>query len=175
MKFCLRIAICSALIVPLAGCGGSSEGEASSSTTVASHAQPSPETPVQAYSGDWTALKKVAGKYSDRLLIPKGPSPDHVVIRDLKVGTGPAISPGESFVSHYISFDYETGKAFEPYWGQSAGSLAWGKDERVMGWEPGLKGVREGGIRELIVPAKLAYGNDVLVYVVAIDKIERSQ
>jgi len=172
MKHRLLAALCFALVLLPAGCGGSGQGETTNSSTVASHAPDSAEAPVPAYAGDWVALKKVAGKYSSRLLIPKGPSPDHVVIRDLKVGTGPPITRGGDFISHYISFDYETGKAFEPYWGESAGSLAWGKGERVQGWEPGLKGIREGGVRELIVPARLAYGNAALVYVVAIDKLE---
>ena len=42
----------------------------------------------------------------------------------------------------------------------------------MIGWEDGLKGVRAGGARELIVPADQAYGGDALVYLVKILEIE---
>lgn len=172
MRFVLAIVLGSISLFSLGGCGHSDADHSTERPTDASGAKTAAEEPVQAFAGDWTGLKKVAGEHADRLLIPRGPSPDEVVIKDLKVGTGPTIEPGDVFTSHYISFDYETGKPSEPYWQSSAGALTWGTGDRVPGWEPGLKGIREGGIRELIVPASLAYGPDVLVYVVAVDKIE---
>jgi peptidylprolyl isomerase len=165
MRLVLAVLLGLVVLLPLGGCGSSDATQSTGASTNASGA------PEQAFTGDWAGLKKVAGKYADHLIIPKGPVPDQVVIRDLKVGTGPAIKPGDVFYSHYISWSYESGKPSEPYWGTSAGALVWGTGERVPGWEPGLKGIREGGMRELIVPAELAYGSTALVYVVAIDKI----
>lgn len=160
-------------LASLAGCGDSNDQESTGQSTSGVASKAGTDEPEQAFAGGWAGLKKVAGQYADRLVIPRGPMGDEVVIRDLKVGTGPAIQPGDVFVSHYISFDYEDGKPSEAYWETSAGPLVWGTGDRVPGWEPGLKGIREGGIRELIVPKSLAYGSSGLVYVVAIDEIER--
>jgi hypothetical protein len=178
MKLAISMVV-AVLLLLQSGCGASGDDESASTSTPTTASSLATEAaakagkaePVQAFGGDWEGLKKVAGRYADRLLIPRGPSPEGVVIRDLKQGTGPAIRPGDNFVSHYISFNYESGSAFEPYWDSSAGVLSWGKGERVQGWEPGLKGIRAGGIRELIVPSTLAYGGFALVYVVAVDKI----
>jgi peptidylprolyl isomerase len=169
MKWPLVICLTLIALFPLGGCGQSGAQE----STRGPSSKPATNEAEQAFAGNWAGLKKVAGRHAGRLIIPRGPVPDEVVIRDLKVGSGPPIKPGEVFYSRYISFDYEDGKASEPYWEDSAGGLAWGTGERVKGWEPGLKGIRQGGIRELIVPASLAYGNSALVYVIAIDKIER--
>lgn len=173
MRLSLVISLVLIALFPLAGCGGSDGQESTGQAASGLSSKAEPDESEQAFDGGWAGLKKVAGKHADRLLIPSGPVPDEVVIRDLKVGTGPPIKPGEVFYSHYISFDYENGKPSEPYWGSSAGALVWGTGERVPGWEPGLKGIREGGIRELIVPKSLAYGSSSLVYVIAIDEIRR--
>lgn len=171
MKLAVSVTLAVVLLLQ-AGCGASGGEESAPRSSAAATSKAAAEEPVQADSGDWAGLKKVAGRYADRLLIPEGLSPEKVVIRDLRQGTGPEIQPGDEFVSHYVSFEYETGKPFEPYWDSSAGVLIWGTGERVPGWEPGLKGIRAGGIRELIVPASLAYGNAALVYVVAVDEID---
>jgi peptidylprolyl isomerase len=172
LRFVLALLLGSIALFSTGGCGSSDADQPTRPSTAAAGVQASADAPAEAFGGEWAGLKKVAGKYADRLVIPSGPSPDEVVIRDLRRGTGAPIKPGDAFTSHYISFLYETGKPFEPYWGSSAGSLIWGTGERVPGWEPGLKGIRAGGIRELIVPSSLAYDRGALVYVVAVDEIE---
>jgi hypothetical protein len=127
---------------------------------------------IPAHRGDWAGLKKAAGKHSDRLLIPRGISPDEVVIKDLKVGTGPAITPGDVFGARYVSFDYQTGERLERNWGEDPWRLRWKIGELVDGWEPGLKGIRAGGIRELILPSRFAYDHGPMVYIVEAAEIE---
>ena|SRR5690349_14859599 len=173
-------AVAIALLLQLGACGSSDDPTTSSGESTAAAPAPPKEEPVQAAEGGWQDLKRFAGSHADKLIIPQGPSPDHVVIRDIEKGKGPAIEPGDLFTSHYISFDYANEEAVEPSpeevskkltW-VDAGSLVWGIGDRVPGWEPGLKGVQAGGLRELIVPARLAYGNNVRVYLVKVDKIE---
>lgn len=178
MRIVSAIAVAAALLFGIAACGGSSSD--STSDTDTSSSATAQEAPVQAAGGGWATLKRYAGPNADKLIIPQGPSPDHVVIRDLKVGSGAAIAPGNDFLSDYVSFSYESEKVVEPAPGEGAGplpwvdagSLAWGKGERVPGWEPGLKGIRAGGLRELIVPSQLAYENGPRVYLVKVKKIE---
>lgn len=179
MRTASIVALVAVLLLGLTACGDS--GDDSTATGASDISAAAEETPVQADEGDWAALKRLAGPNADKLIIPKGPSPDHVVVKDLKVGSGPAIAPGDVFVSRYISWSYETGKVAEPTpeagktakptWVE-AGRLIWGTGERVPGWEPGLKGIRAGGLRELIVPSRLAYENGVRVYLVEVTEIE---
>jgi len=178
----MRVAVAAlavALLLQLAACGSSDEGSTEAGSTAAASAPK--EEPVPAAEGGWAVLKRFAGSQAGKLIVPQGPSPDHVLIRDLEKGSGPAIAPGNLFVSHYISFDYENEKVVEPSPGElkngkvtwvDAGLLKWGTGERVPGWEPGLKGIQAGGLRELIVPARLAYGSNVRVYLVDVTKIE---
>jgi len=182
MRVVSVLAVTAALLLQLAACGGSDDG---SSTAVTGETETgakavAAEAPEQAATGDWAELKRFAGPAADELIIPRGPSPDHVVIRDLEVGNGPPIEAGDNFYSRYVSFDYEDEDVVEPLpeepskpitW-LDAGSLNWGTGDRVPGWEPGLKGIRAGGLRELIVPSHLAYENGVRVYLVKVTKIE---
>jgi FKBP-type peptidyl-prolyl cis-trans isomerase len=175
MRVASVISVLMALVLGLTACGGGD----STAETASGDSAAAQEAPVQAAGGDWATLKRFAGPNADKLIVPQGPSPDHVVIKDLKVGNGPTIKPGDIFFSDYISWSYESGKPVEPTpesngqltWVPS-GSLIWGTGERVPGWEPGLKGIRVGGLRELIVPSRLAYENGPRVYLVKVTKIE---
>lgn len=78
---------------------------------------------------------------------------------DLKVGRGPAAEPGKRVVFHYTGW-LEDGTKFgssldrgEP----SKFSLDTG--EVIKGWKEGLRGMKPGGKRRLIIPPSLAYGS----------------
>ncbi|HEU4738692.1 MAG TPA: FKBP-type peptidyl-prolyl cis-trans isomerase [Solirubrobacterales bacterium] len=182
MRVVSLLAVLAALLCGLSACGSSDDSTAGETDTVGASASATPkEEPVQAAEGSWAILKRFAEPNADKLIIPQGLSPGQVVIRDLKVGSGPAIAPGDVFVSEYVSFSYESEKLVEPTpepgkeataaWVEG-GRLIWGTGERVPGWEPGLKGIRAGGLRELIVPSRLAYENGARVYLVKVSKIE---
>lgn len=121
---------------------------------------------------DWTELKRVPGIPSERLLIPAGPPPKKVVIRDLKRGTGPVVTTADTIKVNYISFHYHRQEAIERYWRPPPSKFIWGVGDLVEGWEPGLKGMQVGGIRELIVPSALAYEYGPLVYLVKLVQLE---
>lgn len=170
MRFVAFLAVALTLITQLAACGGSSSEETTDATAGA--ASPA-EITAEANPGDWAALKQLAGPYADRLIVPSGPSPDQVVIRDLKPGTGAPIRPGDTFAVRYVDFDYGNGIEVERNWGNPPWRLKWKIGELVDGWEPGLEGIRAGGSRELIVPSRLAYENGPRVYYLEIAYIER--
>lgn len=162
MKRLLVIGLILTLMPQLSACGstedtGSTPGEAAG--------------PVEmAYTGGWPGLKRVAGRYADRLVIPHGPAPRQVVVKDLKVGGGPVIQDGDLFYAKYVTFGYETGKAVERYWRAPSFYTA-GLGTYKKGWEVGTKGIRVGGVRELIVPSRMAYKNGALVYVLQVVRL----
>ena len=151
------------------GCGSSESTGGStgrSETGTAAEEKPAAAPPeLAAKPGEWAPLKQVAGPYSKRLLIPHGPAPEQVVVRDLKVGTGPVLKKNDNFLTRYLSLTYEDAYPIEPYWGEpSVYTFELGSYKK--GWEVGLRGIRVGGMRELIVPSEMAYGEGARVYVV---------
>lgn len=153
----------------LAACGGSVSTGASTAKapqdTTPEEKPAAAKHPEMAYAGDWTTLKRVAGPYAKRLLIPHGPAPKRVVIRDLKIGKGPVLHPGDNFLARYVDLTYDEAYVVEPYWHHPSTYLfAWGGYKK--GWEVGVRGLRVGGIRELIVPSRMAYKNGARVYIV---------
>ena len=162
------------MLVPLmSACGGS--GDSATSTPAqgdaASRDSPAAEPVEKAHVGGWPELRRVAGRYADRLVIPRGPAPQQVVIRDLKVGNGPIIERGDSYWARYMSIGFATGKVFESLWRKPTPGYSFGRGLQREGWEVGLKGIREGGVREMIVPSRMAYKNGALVYVVQVLKL----
>jgi peptidylprolyl isomerase len=127
-----------ALATVFAGCGGSS-----------SHPQ-----------GDavvWRNGKPVG-------IADQGKPPAKLVVKDVRVGTGKVLTKGSTGTFRYRNFDYRTGQQYEDWWARPF-VTGFGKGESLGAWETGLKGMRVGGRRELVVPAKEAYGHVPEIYV----------
>lgn len=93
----------------------------------------------------------------------QGRPPKKLVVKDIEAGTGKALEDGSTGTFRYRSFDYRTGQRYEDWWNDPF-VTGFGKGESLDAWETGLKGMRVGGRRELIVPAKDAYGNVPVLY-----------
>ena len=77
---------------------------------------------------------------------------------DLKVGTGREAKPGNTVIVHYTGtllngekFDssLDSGKPF---------TFGLGRGQVIPGWDEGVAGMKEGGVRKLLIPSELAYG-----------------
>lgn len=117
----------------------------------------------------WAGLKSVAAA-PGRVLIPSGPEPKRVIVRDLKKGNGKLIRAGV-ITANYESFSL-TGERIERHWGDEAWHWGYGPHSTFKGWAIGLKGMRLGGRRELVVPSDLAYNNGPRIYVIELLKNE---
>ena len=81
---------------------------------------------------------------------------------DLKEGTGKTVEAGKTFVAYYIGWTAD-GKVFDqsldgeklkaPITVENGTGV-------ISGWTEGVVGMKEGGVRELTIPAKLAYGEE---------------
>jgi FKBP-type peptidyl-prolyl cis-trans isomerase len=83
-----------------------------------------------------------------------------LTIEDTVIGKGAAATAGRDVTVHYAGwladgtqFDSSREKE-DPF------QFTLGKKEVMDGWEEGLKGMKVGGTRKLIVPPQLAYGED---------------
>lgn len=160
----------------LGGCGSSSDSSQSSSSSASSSTQASSGS-GKSPGGDagraapaphesFTVVKGTAKP--PKVVVPSGPPPTELVVRDLKKGTLDEVKPKQRLRVNYIGVTHKTGKPFEVNWGKKPLPFifTYGVGEVIEGWERGLKGMRVGGRRELIVPSKMAYNTGALVYVI---------
>ncbi len=155
--FAVIIVVCSALA--LVSCGNSSTGAATAEKLRTANQAPGDGSEASGSDGGYPARPHVAA--------PSGPPPKHLVVKDLKKGTGAEIKAGKEFSVRYVSFDYGTGELSEDHWGKdSIFRWTFGPDKVVKAWAKGLPGMKVGGRRELIAPSQLAYGFGAMIWVV---------
>lgn len=87
--------------------------------------------------------------------------PTTLVTTDLTEGTGPAAAEGDSVIVHYIGVRSADGTEFDNSYdrGTPFPVAPLGTASVIDGWNKGLIGVKQGGRRQLDIPADLAYGD----------------
>ena len=92
-------------------------------------------------------------------------------------GKGKAAKSGDQLSMQYVGVTFADGQQFDASWDKGTPfQFQLGKGMVIKGWDQGLVGIKPGGRRELIIPAKLAYGatgrppaippNSALVFIV---------
>jgi peptidylprolyl isomerase len=109
-----------------------------------------------------------------------------LVVKDVKVGTGPAAAAGSAVSVSYIGVSCSDGKLFDATYrdgGQPFQVAPLGQAAVITGWNKGLIGVKAGGVRELVIPPALGYGksgngpippNDTLVFLITVKSVNSS-
>ncbi len=102
---------------------------------------------------------------------------------DLTEGTGDAAKSGDTVVMKYYGTLASDGTVFdENYTKDTAYTLKLGNGEVISGWDQGLVGMKAGGVRRLVIPSDLAYGeagrgsipaNADLVFAVKLVRIQK--
>jgi hypothetical protein len=80
--------------------------------------------------------------------------PSGVYIQDVTEGTGDVIQVGSAYTMSYVGW-LRTGVEFDA----GTASFVYG-GSAIPGWELGIQGMLEGGVRRLIIPPELAYGEE---------------
>lgn len=76
---------------------------------------------------------------------------------DVRTGTGKAVQPGDTVTIHYTGWTTD-GKSFDS--SRKEGRPAtFPLGNLVQGWQLGIPGMKEGGIRRLLIPSALGYGD----------------
>lgn len=105
------------------------------------------------------------------VIVHHGPIPKKLIVKDLRKGTGEVLKKGSYGTFKYKDFDYRTGQNYEDWWDKPF-HTAFGEGESLGAWETGLKGMRVGGRRVLIVPPAQAYTHVPVIYVIELAAVE---
>jgi peptidylprolyl isomerase len=177
-------------VFALAACGSDSKSsdESAAAPTAAATEAPT-EAPTEAATaggptqGD--AGVKVTGKLgaAPKIEVPKGgTAPTSLTIKDIKKGTGPKATAGQTVDMQYTGVLFKDGTKFDASWDRGQPfSFSLGAGMVIPGWDQGIVGMQKGGRRLLVIPPDLAYGasgsgpigpNEPLVFVVDLDDIK---
>src|SRR5687768_4423192 len=83
---------------------------------------------------------------------------------DIRVGSGATAAAGRTLTVHYTGWLYEAsrpdqkGVPFDSSLGTEGLTFTLGAGRVIAGWDQGVAGMREGGIRRLVIPPSLGYG-----------------
>lgn len=169
--------------------GSSKKGTAAGSTvspSASTSASPTPAAPKTCA----TIKPNPPTKGSPVVPQVKGPLSDKLVIKDIKVGHGPAAQKGATVKVLYTGVSCDTGKVFDASWLHPPVKpypvSPLGTAQVIAGWNQGLIGIKAGGTRELVIPAALAYQaagqpsagiapNDTLVFLVEAKSVKNGK
>lgn len=95
--------------------------------------------------------------------VPEGDAPTELTIRDLVVGDGAEAKPGRVVQVHYVGVTFESGKEFDASWDRGQPfKFAVGGGRVIKGWDRGIRGMKVGGRREIVVPRTSATARSLL-------------
>lgn len=99
------------------------------------------------------------------VVVHHGPVPKKLIVENIRDGTGAELKKGSTGTFKYKEFDYKTGQEYEDWWAEPF-HTSFGEGESLGAWETGLKGMKVGGRRALIVPPAQAYTHVPVIYVI---------
>jgi len=79
-------------------------------------------------------------------------------VADLNAGNGAEVKAGDTVTVNYTGALAKDGTIFESSL-DSGQTATFGLDQVIAGWTQGIPGMKVGGTRRLLIPAKLAYGS----------------
>ncbi len=93
------------------------------------------------------------------LNLPLFSSDKDLIIQDIKIGKGQEAYSGSYITVHYVG-RLKNGTKFDSSRDRKKPfEFNLGTREVIRGWDKGLVGMKEGGIRKLTIPPDMAYGD----------------
>ncbi len=156
-------ALAVALIGAASACGTSSSNTNSQSgattTTAAATSTPSIGSAVAGSAAGKPCVARKGSLPAGAPDVPVqiGPPPTKLIIKDLKVGTGPVVPAGATITANYVGVACSTGTVFDSSYAHGQ-PIQFPLTGVIPGWTNGIPGMRVGGLRLLGIPADQAYG-----------------
>ncbi len=83
---------------------------------------------------------------------------DSLETYDVVIGKGKSAYLGSNLVVNYKGWTEEGEILSSPFSEDTPFSFTLGRGEVIEGWDEGLVGMREGGVRRLVIPSEFGYG-----------------
>ncbi|MFI8320608.1 FKBP-type peptidyl-prolyl cis-trans isomerase [Streptomyces sp. NPDC085529] len=91
---------------------------------------------------------------------PKGRPSPYLHLEDVTLGNGAEATKGSEVSVHYLGVAHSTGEEFDASWNRGdAFTFTLGAGQVIKGWDMGVRGMKVGGRRKLVIPPHLAYGD----------------
>jgi FKBP-type peptidyl-prolyl cis-trans isomerase FkpA len=106
--------------------------------------------------------------------------PTGIYYRDVEEGTGVPAMPGREVLMTYIAYLPDGTEVDRTAPGARPLAFTVGEGQVIRGWDLGVRGMRTGGTRQIVVPSRYAYGsravgkvpaNSVMVFLVRLDGV----
>lgn len=86
------------------------------------------------------------------------PASDQLLMTTVKEGTGPEAKEGDTVSVHYTGYLTDGTKFDSSVNRGTPFEFTLGEGRVIKGWELGVKGMKKGEVRKLIIPPQYAYG-----------------
>ena len=83
--------------------------------------------------------------------------PETLVVEDITEGSGAVVGAHDMVRVDYVGVSQSTGEEFDSSYRREP--VEFSLDGVIPGWSEGLLGMKEGGRRQLVIPADMAYGD----------------
>lgn len=99
---------------------------------------------------------------------------------DLITGAGAEVQAGAAITFNYCGVGQQSQTVFDSSWSRGE-PLSYPLTQLIAGWQEGIPGMKEGGVRLLVIPGELAYGetppagigvNETLAFVVEVISVD---
>jgi FKBP-type peptidyl-prolyl cis-trans isomerase FkpA len=87
-------------------------------------------------------------------------TPSGLTVEDTVLGEGAIAAAGRDIVVHYAGWLADGTQFDSSKEKQDPFEFTLGKKEVIPGWDEGLRGMKVGGTRRLVIPPALAYGQE---------------
>lgn len=160
--------------VVLAGCGGAGAAAGAGAAPAPAVAEPA----LASTEGD--VERTTFAEELNVVLLAMTRLPTGIYYRDMEEGTGTPATPGREVLVSYVANLPDGTEVDRTQPGARPLAFKLGEGIVIRGWDLGVRGMRVGGTRQLVVPARYAYGprgtakvppNSVMVFVMRLDGV----
>jgi len=159
MKRLIAIGGLFVLVASFCGCGS----DEATTTVKTSKGSDEATRIVKASKGPFGAVVYKGDRTEPSIHVSGAPPPKKPFIRDIVVGHGPAARRGDTVAVYYHGVNYRTGVKVHYTWGP--GSPFEITLNAVTAWEKSIVGMKAGGLREAVIPSRLAFNEGAIDYV----------
>jgi FKBP-type peptidyl-prolyl cis-trans isomerase len=117
--------------------------------------------PGESVGGTTASVEATDDSPGPRLEAPDAPPPERLVVRDLRVGGGRAAKAGDDVVLNYKGINWNGTSHGSSWTFPEPPEFRIGGRRLYLGIDFGIRAMREGGRRELRIPARLGFERGV--------------